>query len=55
MELARSEEATSDLGRTILPALNAVEGHLGQVASASAQLRSPFCDTLTLTDAQCAA
>ena len=38
MELTRSEEATSDLGRTILPALNAVEGHLAQVGPASAQL-----------------
>ena len=34
MELARSEEATGDLGRTILPALNAVEGHLAQVPPA---------------------
>ena len=31
MELARSEEATGDLGRAILPALNSVEGHLAQV------------------------
>ena len=31
MELARSEEATGDLGRAILPALNGVEGHLIKV------------------------
>ena len=31
MELARSEEATSDLGRAILPALSTVEGHLAHV------------------------
>lgn len=31
MELARSEDATSDLGRAILPALNGVEGHLAHV------------------------
>jgi hypothetical protein len=52
MELARSEEATSDLGRTILPALNAVEGHLAQVSTASAQLGAPMRDTLLHTDAR---
>ena len=31
MEVSRSEEVTSDLGRAILPALTGVEGHLAQV------------------------
>jgi hypothetical protein len=31
MELARSTEANSELGRAILPALNGIEGHLAQV------------------------